>query len=73
VAIEDSPAGIRAALDAGMTVIGVTTTHAVSELSHAAAVISSLDKLEVVLRPGQDLGWMGIRRKDRIEHLDDPS
>jgi len=73
VAIEDSPAGIRAALDAGMTVIGVTTTHAVSELSHAAAVISSLDNLEVVLRPGQDLGWMGIRRKDRIEHFDDPS
>ena len=71
--IEDSPAGLRAALDAGMTAIGVTNTHTASELSHAHAVIASLADLEIVLRPGQNLGRMSIRRKDRIEHLDDPA
>ena len=73
LAIEDSPAGLRAALDAGMTAIGVTNTHTASELSHAHAVIASLADLEIVLRPGQNLGRMSIRRKDRIEHLDDPA
>ena len=59
VAIEDSPAGIRAALDAGMTVIGVTTTHAVSELSHAAAVISKLHQ------EGRLIGVLFARRLTR--------
>jgi len=73
VAIEDSPAGLRAAVDAGMTTLGVTNTHPASELAQADAVISSLAELEVVLGPGQDLGRMSVWRKDRIEHLDDPS
>ena len=73
VAIEDSPAGLRAAVDAGMTALGVTNTHPASELAQADAVISSLAELEVVLGPGQDLGRMSVRRKDGIEHLDDPS
>src|SRR5438132_567117 len=73
VAIEDSPAGLRAAVEAGMTALGVTNTHPASELGQADAVISSLAELEVVPGPGEDLGRMSVRRKDRIEHFDDPS
>jgi len=73
VAIEDSPAGLRAALDAGMTGIGVTNTHPASDLAHADGVIASLAELEVVLRPGENFRRMSIRRKDRIEHLHDPA
>jgi sugar-phosphatase len=40
--IEDSPAGIRAAVQAGMTALGVTNSHSAKELSQAHAVISSL-------------------------------
>ena len=37
-AVEDSPAGVRAALDAGVgTVVGVSTTHAADELVEAGA------------------------------------
>ena len=42
MAIEDSPAGIQAAVQAGMTVLGVTNSHSAKELSEAHAVISSL-------------------------------
>src|SRR5439155_24663349 len=42
MAIEDSPAGARAALDAGMNVLGVTNTHEPAELSGVHAVIASL-------------------------------
>jgi mannitol-1-/sugar-/sorbitol-6-phosphatase len=38
LAVEDSPAGVRAALDAGVgTVVGVSTTHAADELVEAGA------------------------------------
>jgi len=62
VAIEDSPAGLRAAIGAGMIAIAVTNTHPASELAHAGAVISSLAELEVVLGPGQDTRSMSVRR-----------
>lgn len=47
LAIEDSPAGVRAACAAGMTVIAVTNTHPASELTAADAVIDSLAWLRV--------------------------
>ena len=63
VAIEDSPAGLRAALDAGMKGVGVTNTHPASELAHADAVIASLGDLELVMRPGNDFVRMRIQRR----------
>jgi mannitol-1-/sugar-/sorbitol-6-phosphatase len=73
VAVEDSPAGARAAAAAGMFVLGVTTSHEAAKLSAADAVISSLLEIEVVLDPRQDVGRMSVRRKDGIEDLDDPA
>jgi sugar-phosphatase len=73
LAVEDSPAGIRAARDAGMFTLGVTNTHAASELDGADAVIASLWELEVRLDPGQDLGRMRVRRKHRVEDFHDPA
>jgi sugar-phosphatase len=47
VAIEDSPAGVRAARHAGMFVFAVTNTHAPDELTEANAVLDSLASLRV--------------------------
>ena len=47
LAIEDSPAGVRAARDAGMAVIAVTNTHPANELGDADAVIDSLTSLRL--------------------------
>ena len=47
VAIEDSPAGVRAARRAGMFVLAVTNTHAPDELAEANAVLDSLASLRV--------------------------
>lgn len=47
VAVEDAPAGIRAARGAGMFVIGVTTTNAASALAEANAVVTSLRAIRV--------------------------
>lgn len=52
VAVEDAPAGIRAARGAGMSIIAVATTHAVNELGEADAVISALSQLRVVAAAG---------------------
>lgn len=49
LAVEDAPAGVRAARDAGMVVVAVTNTHPRSELAEADAIISSLRELQVVL------------------------
>jgi sugar-phosphatase len=49
LAIEDSPAGIRAARSAGMAVIAVTNSHPVSELRQADAVINSLTTLRLIV------------------------
>jgi sugar-phosphatase len=62
VAIEDTPAGIRAARDAGMIALGVTNTHGASELHEAHAVITSLTDLEVALNSSEDTRRMSIRR-----------
>ena len=42
IAVEDTPAGVRAAADAGMYVVAVTNTHPASELTDADAVVPSL-------------------------------
>lgn len=47
--IEDSPAGINAAIAAGMTVIAVATTHDQSCLSKANTIVSDISKLLVTL------------------------
>jgi sugar-phosphatase len=49
LAIEDSPAGVRAARSAGMTVLAVTTSHSASKLVEADAVISSLTSLRLTM------------------------
>jgi sugar-phosphatase len=51
VAIEDSPAGVRAARRAGMVVIAVTNTHRREELTEANAVVDSLVSLRVTTAP----------------------
>ena len=71
LAVEDSPAGIRAARGAGMTALGVTNTHAASELREADAVIASLAGIDVTLEPLQDVRRMRIRWKHGIEDLHD--
>jgi len=47
LAIEDSPAGLRAAFAAGMATIGITSTYDAKELRHAEKVIRSLRELKV--------------------------
>jgi len=73
LAIEDSPAGIRAARDAGMFVLGVTNTHAPAELRGAHAIIASLMRLDVSANPLQDVRRVRVRWKDGIEDLQDPA
>lgn len=47
VVIEDSLAGIKAGLDAGMKVVGITTTHTKKELSNADIVIDDFSELNL--------------------------
>ena len=47
VVVEDAPAGIQAALNAEMRVIGVATTHAASELTNANAVVSHIRDIQI--------------------------
>jgi sugar-phosphatase len=49
VAVEDAPAGLRAARAAGMPVIAVTTTHTADALGGANAMIADLRGLENAL------------------------
>lgn len=72
-AVEDSPAGLRAAIDAGMFAAGVTNTHPAADLAHAGLVIASLTDLEVLTHPLQDGGGMRVRWKDGIPDLPDPA
>lgn len=48
VVVEDAPAGVQAALAAGMRVVGLTTTHAAAELQ-AATLVLSWDELVLSL------------------------
>lgn len=50
LAVEDAPAGIAAALAAGMPVAGLTTTHPAAELEAATWVIDGLDELPGLIR-----------------------
>jgi mannitol-1-/sugar-/sorbitol-6-phosphatase len=49
VAVEDAPAGVRAARDAGMFVVALTTTHDAGSLSEANVVVPAIDALSVAL------------------------
>jgi sugar-phosphatase len=49
VVIEDAPPGIEAALAAGMTAVGLTTTHSPEELAAAHHRIASLAELRFTL------------------------
>jgi sugar-phosphatase len=49
VAVEDAPTGIRSASQAGMPVLAVPTTYAVSELAQATALLPSLDALQATI------------------------
>jgi sugar-phosphatase len=49
VVLEDAPAGVQAALAAGMRVIGVLTTHAREELPGAAAYVDDLSDISSVV------------------------
>jgi beta-phosphoglucomutase family hydrolase len=53
IVIEDSLAGVQAGLNAGMKVIGITTTHSAEELSHTHLIIQdfvglTMDKLQAL-------------------------
>lgn len=49
VVIEDSPAGIEAALAAGMRVVAIATTHAQEELESADALAMRLSDIKVLI------------------------
>ncbi len=49
VVIEDSPAGVSSALAAGMTCIGVTTTHSREELKNADQVFDTFGEIQKYL------------------------
>ncbi len=49
VVLEDAPAGVRAGRDAGMRVIGVTTTHTTAELAPAAEFVADLAEVWAAL------------------------
>ena len=50
VVLEDAPAGVASGCAAGMTVIGVLTTHATDELPGATAFVSDLTQLAGALQ-----------------------
>jgi len=52
VVVEDAPAGIEAALAAGMQVIAMTTTHSREELPELSVVIDRLSALRVAVGEG---------------------
>ena len=45
--IEDAPAGIQSARAGGMTVVGITSTYATSDIEHANVVIGKLGSIQV--------------------------
>jgi len=57
VVFEDAPAGIEAALAAGMLAVGVAGTHGVDGLSRAHTVVQRMDELT----PQQVKGWLKER------------
>lgn len=53
LAVEDAPAGVRAAREAGMFVLAVTTTHGAEELREANAVVTDLRAIGVTGADGR--------------------
>ncbi|RKE22085.1 HAD-IA family hydrolase [Streptomyces sp. TLI_171] len=51
VVFEDAPAGLRAARAAGMTAVGLTTTHRADQLLDADVLVENLDAVEVLTKP----------------------
>jgi sugar-phosphatase len=64
VVIEDAPAGIAAARNAGMRCIALMTTHSEHEVARADMVVASLAALDVGIERGDGgAGWtLSIRR-----------
>lgn len=56
VAVEDAPAGIEAALAAGMRVIGVATTHRPEDLLRSTVVVERLSALRITTDGGRGSG-----------------
>jgi sugar-phosphatase len=56
VAVEDAPAGIEAALAAGMRVIGVATTHQPEDLFRSTVVVERLSALRITTDGGRGSG-----------------
>jgi sugar-phosphatase len=52
--VEDAPAGVAAAKDAGMTVIAVSTTHRAAALREADFVCGSMREVHEYLESGSD-------------------
>lgn len=57
VVFEDAPAGVEAALAAGMLAVGVVGTHGVDGLSEACTVVDRMDELT----PAQLYAWLQER------------
>ncbi len=56
LAVEDSPAGLRAARAAGFAVIATATTHSASDLTHADAIVAGIWDLGVLIKSGDEEG-----------------
>lgn len=55
VVVEDAPAGLRSAADAGMRAVGVATTHPIEELAGATLTTRQLGDIQVVAGTGARL------------------
>ncbi|MEV4254990.1 HAD family phosphatase [Spirillospora sp. NPDC049652] len=63
VAFEDAPAGVAAARDAGMTVVGITTTQPSTALRAARHVVADLR--QVTVTPGPELRIRDTEEKNQ--------
>ena len=48
IVFEDSPVGVASAKNAGMTVVGITTTHSEDELEKADIIVQNFTELKLV-------------------------
>lgn len=62
--VEDTPAGIAAAVAAGMPAIGLTTTYPAGDLAAASAVVATADDLAITLA---DDGELAVTTRDDVQ------